>query len=134
MDSNSLVMLMIENEQPESLSTRKLVVEAAKHNVLTAYTAEDGLRLLERFPAVDAILVHSGLLPDEDFMAEIKRRSSSKPLIVASPHPGEHFANADYVVSSYEPQALVSLLEDIFPRARADRARTRLFEMKKPEY
>jgi len=34
----SLVVLMMEEEQPEGLSARKLVVETAKHNVLTAYT------------------------------------------------------------------------------------------------
>ena len=38
-----LVVLMIETEQPEALSARKLVVETAKHNVLTAYDAQSGL-------------------------------------------------------------------------------------------
>ena len=55
----SLVILMIEEEQPEGLSARKLVVETVKHNVLTAYNAKEGFDLLKRFPNVDAILVHS---------------------------------------------------------------------------
>lgn len=46
----SLVVLMIEAEQPEGISSRKLVVETAKHNVITAYNPETGLKLLRRFP------------------------------------------------------------------------------------
>jgi hypothetical protein len=50
---------MIEVEQPEGLSTRKLVLETARHNVITAYTAEGGMELLHRFPNVDVIVVHT---------------------------------------------------------------------------
>ncbi len=57
----SIVMLMIEEEQPEGLSARKLVVETAKHNVLTAYKAEDGIEPLRRFPNIDVVLVHASL-------------------------------------------------------------------------
>ena len=61
----SLVVLMIEMEQPEGLSSRKLIIETAKHNVLTAYNAEVGLDLLRRFPNVDLALVHSSLLQQQ---------------------------------------------------------------------
>lgn len=60
----SLVILMIEEEQPEGLSARKLVVETVKHNVLTAYNAQDGIDLLRRFPAVDAVLVHAAQIEE----------------------------------------------------------------------
>jgi hypothetical protein len=40
-----LVVLMIEVEQPEGLSTQKLVLETARHNVITAYTAAVGMKL-----------------------------------------------------------------------------------------
>ena len=70
----SLVILMIEEEQPEGLSARKLVVETVKHNVLTAYNAEDGIDLLKRFPNVDAVLVHAGSALQE---ADPARRSES---------------------------------------------------------
>ena len=106
-----LVILMMETEQPEGLSARKLVVETAKHNVLTAYRADHGLDLLRRFPAVDAILVHSGLLgSDNDLLARVREINPGAPIIVACPSHGATFPEADFVVESHRPQELLDLL------------------------
>ena len=43
-----LVILMIEVEQPEGISARKLILEAARHNVLTAYSGRVGIELLRQ--------------------------------------------------------------------------------------
>jgi hypothetical protein len=84
----SLVILMIEEEQPEGLSARKLVVETVKHNVLTAYNAKDGVDLLRRFPNVDAILVHSGQLAKwPNLLGEVKELCPGKPIILDSHQP-----------------------------------------------
>ena len=45
--------LIVEVEPPEGISARKLVLETAKHNVITAYSAHEGLELFHRFPAID---------------------------------------------------------------------------------
>ena len=109
-----IVLLMMEQEQPEGLSARKLVVETAKHNVLTAYTPDQGLTLLERFPKVDAVLVH-GLLPDCDgLIASIKAAVPGMPVIVAAPVPAQVFHGADFVVPSHEPSKLLDLLSKEF--------------------
>ncbi len=82
----SLVILMMEEEQPEGLSARKLVVETAKHNVLTTYNLRDGLDLLHRFPNVDMIMVHAHLLErDPDLLREVRRVCPDKPIIFATP-------------------------------------------------
>ncbi len=113
----SLTMLMIETEQPEGLSARKLVIETAKHNVLTAYTAPEGLNLLKRFPAIDTVLVHA-LVPDcEQVIAEILTITPRTPVIVASPSTDHHFKGASYVVPSHRPAALLQLLADKFDAA-----------------
>jgi hypothetical protein len=111
----SLVILMIEEEQPEGLSSRKLVVETVKHNVLTAYTAQDGLDLLRRFPAVDAVLVHAAQLErSPDLLARIKALVPTVPIVFASPFAREGAPEADFVVDSHKPQALRKLLgEDL---------------------
>lgn len=107
---HSLVLLMMETEQPEGLSARKLIVETAKHNVLTAYTRKSGLDLLHRFPAVDAVLVH-GLLPHcEDLIAEVRRVAPQVPVIVATPSAHRNYAGATFVIPSHEPRALLDLL------------------------
>lgn len=111
----SLVILMIEEEQPEGLSARKLVVETVKHNVITAYSAEDGIELLRRFPAVDAVLVHAAQIAREpSLLADVKALAPRVPLILASPFALHGDPEADFVVDSHKPQALLKLLgEDL---------------------
>lgn len=106
-----LVILMMEEEQPEGLSARKLVVETVKHNVLTAYNSDDGMDLLRRFPNIDMILVHSGLLSkNSTLLSDIKSVCPDKPIILASPFANDHRPEANYVVDSHKPQMLVTLL------------------------
>lgn len=108
----ALVILMIEAEQPEGLSSRKLVVETAKHNVLTAYNAPAGIDLLQRFPNVDAILVHDSLLErNGEFLKEVKKYSGKSPIIVATPLRQWAGEGADYVVDSHRPHELLELLQ-----------------------
>ncbi len=108
--THSFVVLMIEHEQPEGLSARKLVVETAKHNVLTAYSSEEGLRLLDRFPNVDAVLVHGLLANCEAIIAEVLKRNQKMPVIVAAPNEYREYAGARHVVSSHMPSKLLDLL------------------------
>lgn len=106
----SLVVLMMEEEQPEGLSARKLVVETAKHNVLTAYNLPDGLDLLHRFPNVDVIMVHSRLLEQKsDLLTHVRQVCPGKPIILATPFAHDHRAEADYVVDSHKPHDLIRL-------------------------
>lgn len=108
---DSLVILMIEAEQPEGISSRKLVVETAKHNVLTAYEPDKGLNLLRRFPNVDAVLLHSTVIDGNTAIVDRVRQLAGKvPVIVACPNRGETYPGADYVVESHQPQQLLNLL------------------------
>jgi response regulator RpfG family c-di-GMP phosphodiesterase len=112
-----LVVLMIEVEQPEGVSARKLVLETAKHNVITAYSGKSGLRLLHRFSNVDAVVVHSGTvdLPCGEIVREVKAAYPSLPVIVLSPRPDADSCDpADYVVDSMVPNDILKLLADKF--------------------
>jgi hypothetical protein len=101
---------MMEEEQPEGLSARKLVVETAKHNVLTAYNLRDGMDLLQRFPNVDVVLVHSRLLQQKsDLLGDVKRMCPGKPIILATPFADDRRPEADFVVDSHKPHELVKL-------------------------
>lgn len=102
---------MMEEEQPEGLSARKLVVETAKHNVLTAYTLSDGLDLLHRFPKVDMIMVHSRLLERKpDLLGEVRKVAPGRPIILATPYANDSRPEADYIIDSHRPNDLVTLL------------------------
>lgn len=107
----SLVLLMIEPEQPESLSARKLVVETAKHNVITAYNSKSGLELLRRFPNIDAVIVHSQCLETNPrLLIELKQIAAGTPLVVASPGRNETPPEADFVIDSHRPDSVMQLL------------------------
>lgn len=110
----SLVILMIEAEQPEGISSRKLVVETAKHNVITAYEPQTGLALLRRFPAVDAVLIHATVLDHLPLIAQVREISPGVPVIVATPRSADHYEGADHTVPSHEPQRLLDLLAEVF--------------------
>lgn len=53
--------LMAEPEPTQALSARKLVLEPAKFNVITAHWAKEALELCERFPEVDALIIHKSV-------------------------------------------------------------------------
>ncbi len=113
-NSFSLVILMMEAEQPEGISSRKLVVETAKHNVITAYDPEKGLALLRRFPAVDAVLIHATVLDHLPLIQQVREITPDMVIIIATPRPSDHFDGADYTVPSHEPQQLLDLLARVF--------------------
>lgn len=114
-----LNVLMIEVEQPEGLSTRKLVLETARHNVITAYTSAAGQGLLKRFPNVDAVVVHTEL--DNSSLREtvrgLKNIRKDIPVIAISPRTARDKDGADYLISSHDPQALLALLAEEFEAA-----------------
>ena len=117
-----LVILMLETEQPEGLSARKLVVETAKHNVITAYCPSTGLDLLRRFPAVNAVLVHSALIDQRPtLLSEVRDIAPHARTIVACPTQHAIFEQADWVVDSHQPQQLLNLLvREFHVSARSD--------------
>jgi hypothetical protein len=104
---------MMEEEQPEGLSARKLVVETAKHNVLTAYDADEGIDLLRRFPNIDAVLVHARVLEKQpNLLARVKMLSPKIPVILASPGGEQTRPEVTYTVDSHQPIQLVLLLAE----------------------
>jgi hypothetical protein len=108
--------LIIEVEPPEGISSRKLVIETAKHNVITAYSGKEGLALFQRFPAVDAVIAHSELrdVPSGKILAHVKQQRPDVPTVLLSPRPGAaRHKYADHVLSSHHPQSLLHLLEKI---------------------
>jgi response regulator RpfG family c-di-GMP phosphodiesterase len=115
-------VLMIEVEQPEGISTRKLVLETARHNVITAYTAAVGVKLLRRFPDVDVAVIHTEMddYPFEHAVRELKQVRNDLPVIGISPFSDRDESGADYTISSYDTHALLQLLADRFEASISD--------------
>lgn len=113
---------MIEVEQLEGISTRKLVLETARHNVITAYTKDAGAELLRRFPNVDVAVVHTELddASFKDTVSELKRIRATLPVIGISPRRDVD-KDGDYLIRSHDPQALLNLLAEKFEASKSDR-------------
>jgi len=109
------IFLVVDPPDPEMLSTRKLVLESAKFNVLTAFSMAEARELLKACP-VKAAIIHERAF-GKDSMPEmvrlLKRDTPNTTIIVLSPHPGG-LDGADAVLSSHDPIELVRVLREMF--------------------
>jgi hypothetical protein len=113
---------MVEVEQPEGISTRKLVLETARHNVITAYSKDGGAELLRRFPNVDVAVVHTEIDDSsfEETIRELKSIRGNLKVIGVTPRRDRDKDGADYIILSHDPQALLNLLADNFEAETSD--------------
>jgi CheY-like chemotaxis protein len=108
-----ITILLIEPEMPEGVSARKLVVETAKHNVISAYGGVEGLKMFARFPKVDAVVIHSDLkdMACDDVAQQIRAKDKKIPIAALSPNAQGCKAPAvNRTLSSHEPKALLDYL------------------------
>lgn len=108
------ILLVLDPPDPESLSTRKLILEGQKFNVLTAFTGTEALEIVRRVP-VDAVVLHDRVQDGNTaaLAKEVKQLRPEVPVWVVSPHP-QTMDNVDRALSSFDPLALVSLARDKF--------------------
>jgi len=108
--------LIAEPRPEEGISARKLVLETALYNVITAYDGSDALQLLEKFPRVDAVIVHAGL--GEKAYKQLIRSSaeanSERMIVLLSPNPTTGTDGAHFHLSSHDPKQLLDLLLNNF--------------------
>ena len=119
---------MAEVEPPEGLSSRKLVLETGKFNVITAYSLPEAMETLETFPKVHSMVLHSGLCKDGEcdrVLREVKRHNSKLLTIAISPSESGVFDGADHTISSHEPQTLLNLLREHFGDPRMPEVKRR---------
>jgi CheY-like chemotaxis protein len=114
-----LAFLIVENEPAQGLSTRKLLIETAKHNVLTAYSGKEGLRMLDRFPNVDAIAVDVTLedVPCEEFVKEVEKRNPRIKVVALTPNKVRFDCGSVELIDSHDPAELLKVLESLGGRS-----------------
>lgn len=110
--------LVIDCEHSGSISTRKLVIETAKFNVLTAYSADEGIKTLMRFPNLDGVVMDAemGEMPCGEIVRRLKQIVPAVPVIVVHRPLSAGCAGADYQLDSFDPRKLLSLLEELRPQ------------------
>jgi CheY-like chemotaxis protein len=114
--------IVVDREHASSISTRKLVIETAKFNVLTAYSAREALDILKRFPAVDGMVIDSDTqeLSCAEFVRAVKEIAPAIPLISVSAPLVGICPQADYHLETFNPGELLRLLERLRPAAAAE--------------
>jgi len=110
--------LVIDREFPGSISTRKLVLETAKFNVVTAYSGREALETVQRFPGLDGVVMDGELedIPSDDLARSIKQMLPGIPIVVICPPGGQLYPDADFRVDSFQPAKLLETLRGLKPK------------------
>ena len=113
-------LLVAELEPGSALSTRKLVLETGKFNVLTAHSSKEASELLAAGEAIiSAAIVTSDLKGGGSLIAQIKKHKPNLPVILLSPNRNAEARGADHHLSSHEPQELLQLCRELLGDPRA---------------
>ena len=114
--------LVIDREFPGSISTRKLVIETAKFNVITAYSGLEAFDTVQRFPALSGAVVDGGIedIPCADLVRRIKAILPALPVIVIAAPGFTGCPQADFTLETFEPAKLLELLKSLKPVESAE--------------
>jgi DNA-binding NtrC family response regulator len=109
--------LVIDREFPGNISTRKLVIETAKFNVITAYSAREALETLQLFPAIAGVVADADMpdMPCGSLVGELKAIKPGLPVVVISGPADPECAGADHQVESFDPRKLLEALKKLKP-------------------
>lgn len=111
-------LLVLDVEHANSISTRKLVFETAKLNVITAYSCKEGLAELDRFPAVDAIVLNGSLSREAGFEAlvqALERHPAVKVVVVGDYAQADRTFRVDAQIENFAPARLLAVIQEMFP-------------------
>ena len=107
--------IVAEPEPEQAISTRKLLLETFKFNVITAHSVSETLELVRLFPNANALIVHCGLpnFDSADAIEAVRTTSPKLPIIALTPTERE-LKWADHIVHSHHPQELLNLVQRLF--------------------
>lgn len=114
-NGHRLGFLIIESERTDGLSTRKLLLESAKHNVVTAYSGKEGVEMYRRFPNVDVVCIEAELkdLKGASIAGSVRKIDPKVRIIGLSPRLAARCEWADKTIDSHDPSALLEVLEEM---------------------
>ena len=109
--------LVVDREYSGSISTRKLVIETAKLNVITAYSGQEAIETVRRFPMINGAVIDAGIrdMPCARLVEELRIMDAELPLIVINTPGSEHCPGASFYLDSFEPAKLLELLKKVRP-------------------
>jgi hypothetical protein len=116
-------ILIAEPEPGQALSVRKLVLETAKFNVLTAHSTREALDIFHLFPNISlAVLTGQNVVDCDEVANAIKSTTEKVPVIFLHPQMAGTCKYADHQLSSYEPEKLLELTRSLLGDPRHEDA------------
>jgi DNA-binding NtrC family response regulator len=111
--------LVVDRETSTGISTRKLIIETAKFNVITAYSNDEAIETLQRFPNLDGVVTDAGMpgMPCDQIIPAFKAVRAGIPVIVICTPRDAPCRLADHTLDSFDPRQLLALLETLHPQA-----------------
>jgi hypothetical protein len=107
--------LVVDREFAGSISSRKLVIETAKFNVITAYSFEEAVATLEKFPSIDAVVANAdGDEEAAEFFKGVRRTYPQMKLVLTGILPSDE-TPCDRCIPGFAPDKLLEGLRDLFP-------------------
>jgi response regulator RpfG family c-di-GMP phosphodiesterase len=109
--------LVIDHEFPDSISTRKLVLETAKYNVITAYSGMEAVETLKLYPNISGIVMNEAVtgMDCSALVKELRTIRSDVLLIVTSSRGASDCVLADHYLDNFDPASLLKLLRELVP-------------------
>jgi response regulator RpfG family c-di-GMP phosphodiesterase len=109
--------LVIDHEFPDSISTRKLVLETAKYNVLTAYSGTEAVETFKLFPNINGIVMNEAVtgMDCASMVNELRAIRSDVLLIVTSSRGVTDCVVADHQLDNFDPASLLKMLRRLVP-------------------
>ena len=117
---NRPCFLVVDREYPGNISTRKLVIETAKFNVLTAYDAHEAVTCLKRFPNVDGVVINATIADDDNcrlLIEDLRRVVRDIEIVITSAGGYRHCYQNEHHIDSLDPRKLLSCLQDLHEEA-----------------
>jgi len=121
--------IVVDRDYPGSISTRKLVIESAKLNVITAYDAEEALATLRRFPHVDGVVVNASIGDDggqcRALIDNLRQIVAGINVVITSAGGAldcdrSHHDNNEHHIDNLNPRELLDCLQSLRREASAD--------------
>ena len=109
--------LVVDREYAGSISTRKLVIETAKFNVITAYSSQEGIDTLRKYPRLDGVVLDA-TMPDmqaDDLIRGLREVVPGLKVVAVSTPGRDGCTAADLYVETYNPANLLETLQTLHP-------------------
>lgn len=112
-DGHRLALLVAEPEASSGLSTRKLLLESAKHTVIVAFSAEEAIQMFDRFPKVDAIIINYELTDGSRIAKHVKGQNPKMTVVCVDSHIAATVKWADHTADGHDPTAFLEMIQKL---------------------